>query len=86
MTNIEKNKKIGKRKFLEDKNGIFGLTAIQEFFIVLLGVALLGFVIVIIMGTLLSSSTNIIPGLGTTVSNETGGWFNSSGYILALLM
>jgi len=46
-------------KFKKAKEAIFGLTAIQQFFVVILGLALLAFVIVIIMGTL--SSANIVP-------------------------
>ena len=47
------------RKIMKDKKGVFGLTAIQQFFAVILGIALLAYVIVIIMGTL--SSSTIVP-------------------------
>ena len=39
-------------KLLKDKKGVFGLTAVQAFFTIMLGLALLAYVIVIIMGTL----------------------------------
>ena len=45
-------------KFKKDMDAVFGLNAIQSFFGVILGIALLAFVIVIIMGTL--STSNII--------------------------
>ena len=51
-----------------DKRGVFGLTAVQGFFAVVLGIALLAYVIVIIMGTL--QSANIIPAT-TAINNVT---------------
>jgi hypothetical protein len=48
--------------------GVFGLNAIQEFFVVLLGVALLAYVIVVIMGTLQGST---ILGNTTQAYNQT---------------
>ena len=59
--------------FNKDKRGIFGLTAIQQFFVVILGIALLAYVMVVIMGTL--GQANILTA-GTTAANQ-------SGYILA---
>ena len=50
------------------KKGVFGLTAVQSFFAIILGVALLAYVIVIIMGTLQSSS--IVPA-GSLAANQT---------------
>jgi hypothetical protein len=44
------------KKFKKDKRGVFGLTAVQSFFAVILGIALLAYVIVVIMGTLSGSS------------------------------
>ena len=43
-------------KFKKDEKGVFGLNAVQQFFVIILGIALLAFVIVIIMGTLQSSN------------------------------
>lgn len=54
--------------YKKDKKGIFGLTAIQQFFVVILGLALLAYVIVIIMGTL--QSANIVPS-GSVAANQT---------------
>lgn len=57
---------------IKNKKGVFGLSSVQSFFAIVLAVALLGYVIVIIMGTL--NSTNIIPqsSLTTTVNGEAG--------------
>jgi hypothetical protein len=48
------------KKYAKDKanrkKGVFGLNAIQQFFVILLGVALLAYVIIVIMGTLQGSS------------------------------
>jgi hypothetical protein len=51
-----------------NKKGVFGLTAIQSFFAIILGIALLAYVIVIIMGTL---SQAHIAGTGTVADNQT---------------
>jgi predicted neutral ceramidase superfamily lipid hydrolase len=40
------------------KKGVFGLNAVQSFFAIILGIALLAYVIVIVMGTL--QSANIV--------------------------
>ena len=53
----------------KNKKGVFGLTAVQGFFAIILGIALLAYVIVIIMGTL---SQAHIAGTGTTADNQTG--------------
>jgi len=71
------------KKFNKNKKGVFGLTAVQAFFGIILGIALLAYVIVIIMGTLggttiLTSSTSSI-----SVVNETGAYVNSTGYTLS---
>ena len=44
------------RKLIKDKKGVFGLTSVQQFFAIILGVALLAYVIVVIMGTLQTAS------------------------------
>jgi len=53
---------------LLNKKGVFGLTAVQSFFAIILGIALLAYVIVIIMGTL---SQAHIAGTGTVADNQT---------------
>jgi uncharacterized membrane protein len=53
---------------LKDKKGVFGLTAVQSFFAIILGIALLAYVIVIILGTL--GGTAILPQSSTSVTNE----------------
>jgi TRAP-type C4-dicarboxylate transport system permease small subunit len=55
-------------KKLMNKKGVFGLTAVQQFFAIILGIALLAYVIVIIMGTL---SQAHIAGTGTIADNQT---------------
>ena len=52
----------------KNKKGVFGLTAIQSFFAIILGIALLAYVIVIIMGTL---SQAHIAGTATLADNQT---------------
>jgi len=52
----------------KDKRGVFGLNAVQSFFAIILGIALLAYVIVIIMGTL--SSANIVT-VNTLAYNQT---------------
>jgi len=56
------------RKIAKDKKGVFGLNAVQSFFAIILGIALLAYVIVIIMGTL--STANIV-GTNTLAYNQT---------------
>lgn len=70
------------KKILKDKKAVFGLNAVQTFFASILGIGLLAYVIIIIMGSL--TSAPIIPKLTTTAVNTTGGWLNASGYTLAL--
>lgn len=55
-----------------NKKGVFGLTSVQAFFAIILGVALLAYVIVVIMGTLSSSTLLPAASLSATVVNETG--------------
>ena len=52
----------------KNKRGVFGLTAVQQFFAIILGIALLAYVIVIIMGTL--SDANILTA-GSIAENQT---------------
>jgi hypothetical protein len=56
------------KKISMKKKGVFGLTSVQAFFAIILGVALLAYVIVVIMGTLNSSS---ILTSGTLEKNQT---------------
>ena len=62
------------RQILKDKRGVFGLTAVQQFFAVILGIALLAYVIVIIMGTL--QTANVVPA-GSTAANQTTNILNN---------
>jgi hypothetical protein len=77
----------------KDKKGVFGLTAVQSFFAIILGIALLAYVIVIIMGTLSEASivttgsladnnTKLILG---NVSSGVTGFFSSISPIYAIL-
>ena len=59
-------KLLGKLK--NDEKGVFGLTAVQGFFASILGIALLAFVIIIIMGTL--QGANIVES-GSLAANNT---------------
>lgn len=56
------------KKFAKDNKAVFGLTSVQQFFAIILGVALLAYVIVVIMGTLASSS---ILTAGSVAANQT---------------
>jgi quinol-cytochrome oxidoreductase complex cytochrome b subunit len=79
--------------FKKDKKGIFGLTAIQQFFVVILGIALLAYVIVIIMGTLLSSNIiasssvayNQTQNILLNVSSGVTGFFSAINPVYAIL-
>ena len=55
-------------QLFKDKKGVFGLNAVQQFFAIILGIALLAYVIVIIMGTL--STSNIVT-TGSNAYNQT---------------
>jgi len=67
--------------FKKNKKGVFGLTAVQTFFAVVLGLALLAYVIVIIMGTL--GGTAIIPTISYSVVNESNAKATTAGITLA---
>ena len=56
------------KSLMKDKKGVFGLSAVQAFFVMILGIGLLAYVIIIIMGTLSSSS---IVATGSTAYNQT---------------
>jgi hypothetical protein len=70
-------------KSISNKKGVFGLTSVQQFFAIILGLGLLAYVIVVIMGTLSDSTILPVSSLSGYVINETGGWLNKSGYPLA---
>ena len=55
-------------KKILNKRGVFGLTSVQQFFAIILGIALLAYVIIVIMGTLQSAS---ILTAGSTAKNQT---------------
>jgi len=57
-----------------NKKGVFGLTSVQQFFAIILGIALLAYVIVVIMGTLNASS---ILTAGSTAANQTNNILNN---------
>jgi thiosulfate reductase cytochrome b subunit len=80
-------------KLMNDAKAVFGLNAVQSFFATILGIALLAYVIVIIMGTLQSAS---IVGTGTLAANQTSyilgnvstgvtGFFSSINPVYAIL-
>ena len=80
-------------KFKSDEKGVFGLTAVQQFFVIILGIALLAYVIVIIMGTLQDAdilTTNSLASnqseqiLGN-VSEGVTGFFSSISPVYAIL-
>jgi len=56
------------KSIVKDKRGVFGLNAVQSFFAIILGIALLAYVIVIIMGTL--SEASIVTS-GSLADNNT---------------
>ncbi len=62
------------KNFLKDEEGVFGLTAVQAFFGAILGIALLAYVIVIIMGSL--SEANIVKS-GGLADNQTENILNN---------
>jgi hypothetical protein len=66
-------------KLKKDKRGVFGLTAIQQFFAIILAVALLAYIIIIVMGVL--GGTTILTSTTGSVTNESG-YLNATGYTL----
>lgn len=68
-------------KLLKNKKGVFGLNAVQTFFAVILGIALLAYIIVVVMGVL--GGTTILKQSAYTQTNETGGFINQTGYTLS---
>jgi len=81
------------KSILKDKRGVFGLTAVQSFFAVILGIALLAYVIVVIMGTLQSANILTAGSLGANqtnnilnnVSTGVSGFFSSINPVYAIL-
>jgi len=80
-------------KFKKDEKGVFGLTAVQQFFVIILGIALLAYVIVIIMGTLQdadiltdgSLASNQSEAILGNVSEGVTGFFSSISPVYAIL-
>ena len=68
-------------KLVKDKRGVFGLNAVQQFFIVVLGLALLAYIIVVIMGAL--QGTTILAQESTVTANLTGKVLNTTGFWIA---
>ena len=56
------------KSLIKNKKGVFGLTSVQAFFAIILGIALLAYVIVVIMGTLQTSN---VVAAGTLAANQT---------------
>lgn len=56
------------KQIMKEQAAVFGLTSVQAFFAIILGVALLAYVIVVIMGTLQNSA--ILPA-GSAAANNT---------------
>lgn len=81
------------RKLQKDKRGVFGLNAVQSFFATILGIALLAYVIVIIMGTLQganivtanSLADNQTQAILGNVSTGVTGFFSSISPVYAIL-
>lgn len=81
------------KSMLKDMKAIFGLNAVQSFFSVILGIALLAYVIVIIMGTLQTASivttgstaANQTTAILNNVSNGITGFFSSINPVYAIL-
>ena len=81
------------KKLLKDNKGVFGLTAVQAFFAIIFGIALLAYVIVIIMGTLQSANIvadgsladNQTEAILGNVSNGVTGFFSSISPVYAIL-
>ena len=79
--------------FKKKHKGVFGLSAIQTFFVMLLGIALLAYVIVVIMGTLQNSSiltTNSVAynqsnNILGNVSSGVTSFFSSISPVFAIL-
>ena len=69
------------KEMLKDKKGVFGLTAVQQFFAIILGIALLAYIIVIILGVL--GGTTILAKTTSTTYNETG-WLNDTKGVYTL--
>lgn len=70
-------------KLRKDRKGVFGLTSVQLFFATILGIALLAYVIIVIMGTLNGTAILSQSTYAGTVTNETGAYINATGYTLA---
>ena len=81
------------KKLWKDKLAVFGLTSVQQFFAIILGVALLAYVIVVIMATLNSSSILAAGSIGanqttqilSNVSTGITGFFSAINPVYAIL-
>lgn len=82
-----------KSLIMKNKKGVFGLSSVQQFFAVILGIALLAYVIVVIMGTLQGSSIlatgsmakNQTDNILVNVSSGISGFFGSITPVYAIL-
>jgi hypothetical protein len=59
----------GKEMKFKNKKGVFGLTSVQAFFAIMLSIALLGYIIIVVMGTL-DGTTILTQSVGARVVNE----------------
>lgn len=81
------------KRLRKDRRGVFGLTAVQSFFAIVLGIALLAYVIVIIMGTLQTANIvtsgsiadNQTKNILNNVSSGVSGFFSSINPVYAIL-
>lgn len=77
----------------KSKKGVFGLNAVQSFFAIILGIALLAYVIVVIMGTLNNSSiltanslaANQTSNILSNVSTGVTGFFSAINPVYSIL-
>ena len=67
------------KRLRKDKRGVFGLTGVQAFFATILGIALLAYVIVIVMGTL--QSANIVTANSIAANQTNAILYNTSAGI-----
>jgi uncharacterized protein involved in cysteine biosynthesis len=80
-------------KKILNKKGVFGLTSVQQFFAIILGIALLAYVIIVIMGTLQSATILTAGSLAknqtdvilSNVSSGISGFFGSISSVYAIL-
>lgn len=92
MKSISQYYKKALDKMKLNKGGVFGLTSVQQFFAIILGVALLAYIIVVIMGTLQTASlglnaqaANATINILGNVSNGVTGFFSAINPVYPIL-